>query len=164
MKDEKKQIALALIGQPGVGKSTIVRLIDETVESRGTTYVIETDAVRYTFWELQTSSYEPERLSIFSTSFLNESIPYNRYLLIVTNSTQEDVNQLKYSKRYLRSLFPKTKFGIIANMQDLKDRLNRTRIEKMTSLPTLEISAINESHRSRLINFISYLINSESGL
>lgn len=164
MKEEKKDISIALIGQSDVGKTTIVHLIDETIESRGTTYTIETDNIVYTIWELQTSSYEPERLGVFSSSFLNGSTPYDRYLLIVTDSTNEDVNQINYSIQYLRDLFPKTRFAIIANKQDLTERLHRTKIERMTNLPTLELSATEKDQRSRLVNFISYLLESESGL
>lgn len=164
LNDKKKDIAIALIGQSDVGKTSIVHLIDDTIESRGTTYTIETNEIAYTIWELQTSSYEPERLGVFSSSFLDESTPYNRYLLIVTDSTSEDVQRITYSVQYLRDLFPKTRFAIIANKQDLTGRLSRTRIEKMTNLPTLELSAIEKPQRDRLVNFISYLLDFESGL
>ena len=75
MTNQRKHISIALIGQPEVGKTSVVHLIDETLESRGTTFVIETHDIIYTIWELQTSSYEPERLAVFSASFLDESKP-----------------------------------------------------------------------------------------
>jgi GTPase SAR1 family protein len=161
--NQRKHIAIALIGQPGVGKTSIVHLIDETLESRGTTFVIETHDIIYTIWELQTSSSEPERLAVFSASFLDESKAYSRYVLIVSDSSVEDINQISYSMRFLRKQFPKTRFAIIANKQDLQERLNRTRIEKMTNLPTLELSATEKAQRDRLVNFISYLIAKRTG-
>ena len=164
MKDEKQHIAIALIGEAEVGKTSIIHLIDDKIEDRGTTFLKDTDDVVYTFWELQTSSYEPEGLVVFSKSFLNESTPYYRYLLIVSDSTDENVTQISYSLRYLMELFPKTRFAIIANKQDLPSRESRLRIEKMTHLPTLELIAIEENQRNKLVNFISYLLESESGL
>jgi GTPase involved in cell partitioning and DNA repair len=161
---KKKQVDIALIGEPKVGNTTIVELIDKDAKSQGTTYKIETETISYTIWELQTSSSEPQRLEIFSTSFLNQSSPFNRYVLLVSDSSEEDVNTITYSVPFLRNMFPNTRLAIIANKQDLKDRLSRRRIEKMTNLPTLELSAIHQTQRERLLNFISYLLNSESGL
>jgi signal recognition particle receptor subunit beta len=164
MTGEIRNIAIAIIGKVGVGKTSIVRLLDESVKSPGTTYVVSTKDTIYTFWELQTSSYEPTKLEVFSSSFLRGSAPFDRFLLITTDSTREDVDEIKYSLRFLRESFPDTRFAIIANKQDFADRLSASRIEKMTNLPTLETSAIDISQRNRLVNFISYLIGSDSGL
>ena len=84
--------------------------------------------------------------------------------MIVSDSSAEDVNQISYSMRFLRKQFPKTRFAIIANKQDLQERLNRTRIEKLTNLPTLELSATKREQRGRLVNFISYLTAKRTGL
>ncbi|MHA2601679.1 MAG: Rab family GTPase [Candidatus Thorarchaeota archaeon SMTZ1-83] len=164
MTSDIRKIAIALIGQVGVGKTSIVRLLDRGARSRGTTYLVDAKDTVYTFWELQTSSYEPTKLEVFSSSFLRDSEPYNRYLFVITDSTRADVNGVKYSLRFLRESFQNTRFAIIANKQDLPDRLPASRIETMTNLPTLEISAIDASQRSRLVNFISYLIESDPGL
>lgn len=161
---EEKQIALALIGEPRVGKTTIVKLLDDEAKSRGTTYQIKTEDISYTVWELQTSSSEPQRLEVFATSFLKNSPPFNRFVVIVSDSSKEDVNKIKYSVNFLRQVFPNTRLVVIANKQDLEDRFSSRRIEKMTKLPTLELSAIDQSHRDRLLNFISYLIESDTGL
>ncbi len=160
----KKQISLALIGEPRVGKTTIVKLLDEDARSRGTTYQIETEDISYTIWELQTSSIEPQRLEVFATSFLKSSPTFNRFVIIVTDSAIEDVNKIKYSVKFLRRTFPYTRLAIIANKQDLEERISKRRIEKMTKLPTLELSAIKQFHRGRLVDFISYLIDDDSGL
>jgi len=159
----KRKIALALIGEPKVGKTSIVKLLDESIESRGTSYRIETDDVIYTIWELQTSSFEPQRLAVFATSFLKNSPKYDRFVVIVSDSSKEDVNKIKYSISYLRQTFPDTRLVIIANKQDVEDRFSGRRIEKMTKLPTLELSATNQLHRDRLLNFVSYLIKSDTG-
>ncbi len=164
MTGEIRTIAIATIGKVGVGKTSIVRLLDESARSRGTTHVVDAKDTVYTFWELQTSSYEPTKLEVFSSSFLRGTKPFERFLFIITDSTRENLNEVKYSLRFLRESFPDTRFAIIANKQDLPRRLPASRIEKMTNLPTLEISAIDTSHRSRLVNFISYLIGSDSGL
>jgi GTPase SAR1 family protein len=161
---KKRQISVALIGEPGVGKTTIVKLIRRNIESHGTTYDINTDAISYTFWELQTSSSEPERLAVFSTSFLKQSVPYQQYLFIVSDSSKEDVDKITFSIDYLGQMFTKTRLVIVANKQDLENRLTTQQIEKIARLPTLEVSAINEAHRERLLNFISYLIDSDTGL
>jgi GTPase SAR1 family protein len=160
----KKQISLALIGESSVGKTSIVSLLDDDAENRGTTYQIETEDILYTIWELRTSSSEPQRLAIFATSFLNKSAEFYRYVIIVTDSSNEDVYRIKYSLKFLRKTFPDTRLAIIANKQDLDDRFSSRRIEKMTRLPTLELSASDPNHRDRLLNFISYLIDSDSGL
>ena len=161
---EKKQISMALIGDLEVGKTEIVKLIDTEAESQGTTYRLDAKHIMYTIWELQTDSLEPERLGIFSVSFLEKSSPYNRFVIIVTDSSGEDVNKIKYSIKFLRQTFPKTRLAIIANKQDLESRVSGKQIEKMTRLPTLPLSAIDQTQRERLLNFISYLIESDTGL
>jgi signal recognition particle receptor subunit beta len=161
---EKKHISIALIGDSKVGKTEIVRLIDKKVESKGTTYQLDTENILYTIWELRTKSLEPERLEVFSTSFLENSAPYNRYVIIITDSSREDVNKITYSIKFLRQTFPRTRFAIVANKQDLDDRIPGKQIEKMTKLPTLNLSAIDQTQRKRLLNFISYLIETDTGL
>jgi signal recognition particle receptor subunit beta len=161
---EKKCISIALIGDSEVGKTEIVRLIDKNVKSTGTTYRFDTENILYTIWELRTKSSEPEKLEIFSTSFLENSEPYNRFVLIITDSSQEDVNKIKYSIKFLRQTFPKTRLAIIANKQDLKNRISGKQIEKMTKLPTLNLSTMDPTQRERLLNFISYLIETDTGL
>jgi GTPase SAR1 family protein len=161
---EKRRISLALIGDSEVGKTEIVKLIDAKAESRGTTYQLDTQQILYTVWELQTDSSEPERLEIFSVSFLKKSSPYNRFVIIVTDSSREDSNKIRYSMKFLRETFPKTRLAIIANKQDLENRISAKQIEKMAKLPTLPLTAIDQTQRKRLLNFISYLIESDTGL
>jgi signal recognition particle receptor subunit beta len=152
---------MAVIGEPQVGKTGIIQLLNDKAESNGITTRLKSKNCVFVFWELQTSSFSPEKLEIFSRSFLQNSKPFHRYLLIVTDSTVEDVNRIKYSLRFLRESFPDTRLAVVANKQDLNGSLSRLRIEKMTSVPTLEISAIDYSNRSRLVNFLSYLTDSE---
>jgi signal recognition particle receptor subunit beta len=159
-----KKIAIAIIGEPQVGKTNLIRLLDKDAESRGTSTILKSSNTVFEFWELQTSSSKPENLEIFSRSFLQRSEPFNRYLLIVTDSTREDVNQIKYSLGFLRKSFPNTRLAIIANKQDMHESLSKTHIEKMTKLPTLEISTKDPQHRSRFVNFLSYLIGFDVGL
>ncbi|MGD9395625.1 MAG: ADP-ribosylation factor-like protein [Candidatus Thorarchaeota archaeon] len=160
----KKQIAIALIGDSKVGKTTIVKLLDKDAKSQGTTYQLKAENISFNIWELQTSSFEPQRLGVFSTSFLNKSPKFNRYVIVVSNSTEEDVYKIKYTVKFLRRTFPNTRLAIIANKQDLEERFSSRRIEKMTKLPTLGLSAIDQTQRGRLLNFISYLIDSDVGL
>ena len=161
---KKKRYSLALIGDAKVGKTEIIKLLDKNAESRGTTYQIDTGRISYTIWELQTMSSEPERLGVFATSFLDQTSSYNRFVIIVTDSTREDVNKIVYSIKFLRRTFPNTRLAVIANKQDLENRLPGKQIEKMTKLPTLHLSAIDRTHRQRLLNFISYLIETDTGL
>ncbi|MFX0055360.1 MAG: hypothetical protein ACFFAX_10695 [Promethearchaeota archaeon] len=159
-----REIAVAIIGEPQVGKTQLIQLLNDDAESSGITTKLKSKDFVFTFWELQTSSSAPEKLEIFARSFIQNSRPFHRYLLIVTDSTSEDVNRIKYSLRFLRESFPDTRFSIVANKQDLDGSLNKSRIETMTNLPTLEISAMNPENRIRLVNFLSYLIESDTGL
>ncbi len=160
----RKQIAIALIGDSKVGKTTIVKLLDKDAKSQGTTYQLKTENTSFTIWELRTSSFEPQKLGVFSTSFLDKSPKFNRYVIVVSNSTEEDVYKIKYTVKFLRRTFPNTRLAIIANKQDLEERFSSRRIERMTKLPTLSLSAIDQTQRGRLLNFISYLIDSTVGL
>ena len=162
--ENKKHISIAFIGDPRVGKTTIIKLLDEKIEGRGTTYQLSTEDIMYTIWELQTVSSEPEKLSIFSTSFLEQSLPYNRFVIIVSDSTQEDVSKITYSLKFLRQTFPNTRLAIIANKQDLENRMPAKQIERMNNVPTLELSAMDQTNRNRLLSFISYLIEADTGL
>jgi signal recognition particle receptor subunit beta len=85
-------------------------------------------------------------------------------VIIVSDSSRNDVNKIIYSVKFLREKFPDSRLAIIANKQDMNNRLSKKRIEELTKLPTLELSAINQAHRERLINFLSYLIESDIGL
>lgn len=152
---------MAIIGEPQVGKTELIGLLNDKTESNGLATKLRSKDADFVFWEFQTSSSTPEKLEIFSRSFLQNSKPFHRYLLIVTDSTVDDVNRIKYSLRFLRALFPDTRFAIIANKQDLGGSLSKPHIEKMMNLPTLEISAIDFQNRSRLVNFLSYLTDSE---
>ncbi|MFX1369901.1 MAG: Rab family GTPase [Promethearchaeota archaeon] len=164
MTEGKKDIALAVIGEPGVGKTSLIRLLNKEIEGADKPITINSKDAVYVFWELQTSSFEPQRLEIFARSFIMNSKPFHRYLLIVTDSTMEDVTRVKYSLGFLRESFPDTRFAIVANKQDKSDSLGKTQIEKMTRLPTLEISAADTQNRSRLVNFLSYLLGSDASL
>jgi len=161
---KKKHISLALIGDSKVGKTSIVKLIDRRAESQGTTYTLETEDIIYTIWELQIVSLEPQKLEIFSVSFLKQSQPFSRFVIIVSDSSNEDVDKITYSIKFLRQAFPNTRLAIIANKQDLENRISHKHIEKRTKLPTLALSAIDQTHRERILNFISYLIKSDTGL
>lgn len=161
---KKKHMSLALIGDCKVGKTSVVRLIDGSVESQGTTYTLDTEDITYTIWELQTVSSEPQKLEVFSVSFLKQSQPFNRFVIIVSDSSKEDVDKIIYSIKFLRQTFPNTRLAIIANKQDLENRISHRHIEKRTKLPTLALSAIDQTHRERILNFISYLIESDTGL
>jgi signal recognition particle receptor subunit beta len=162
--DSAKDIAVAIIGEPQVGKTELIQLLNDKAEINGLTTKLKSKESAFVFWEFQTSSSAPEKLEIFSRSFLQNSKPFHRYLLIVTDSTVDDVNRIKYSLRFLRESFSDTRFAIIANKQDLDGSISKSRIEKMTNLPTLEISAIDPQNRSRLVNFLSYLTDSEIAL
>ncbi len=160
----KRQISLAFIGDAKVGKTTVIKMLDQNIESQGTTYHLDTKELAYTIWELQTSSHEPERLGVFSESFLKQSMPFNRFVIIVSDSSKNDVDKITYSVKFLRQKFPDSRLAIIANKQDMENRLSKIKIERLTKLPTLELSAINQAHRERFLNFLSYLIESDLGL
>ncbi|MFW9886803.1 MAG: GTPase domain-containing protein [Candidatus Thorarchaeota archaeon] len=164
MTEPIREIAIAIIGEPQVGKTELIHLLNDKAESSGIATRLKSKDFDFAIWELQTSSSTPEKLEIFSRSFLRDSRPFYRYLLIVTDSTKEDVSHIKYSLRFLRESFPETRFAIVANKQDLDESLSKSHIEKMTNLPTLEISAIDPENRTRLVNFLSYLIGSYTGL
>ncbi|MFW9848265.1 MAG: hypothetical protein ACFFF4_03950 [Candidatus Thorarchaeota archaeon] len=164
MTEKTKQIAVALIGEPQVGKTELMRLLDVKAKRKGIRTSLKTKKADIVFWEFQTSSIKPEKLEIFARSFLQESKPFHRYLLMVSDSTLEDINQIKYGLQYLRNLFTDTRLAIIANKQDLESSLPKSRIEKMTNLPTLEISTLDPQNRSKLVNFLSYLTGFDIGL
>ncbi|TFG32456.1 hypothetical protein EU528_03430 [Candidatus Thorarchaeota archaeon] len=159
-----KHISLALIGDQKVGKTTIVNLLHKEFENQGTTYQLSTGDILYTIWELQTSSFEPARIEIFSKSFLEASQPYYRFVIIVSDSSRDDVDKIKISMKFLRQIFPNTRFAIIANKQDFENSFSSKQIEQMIKLPTLGLSAVDTTHRERLLNFIAYLIESDTGL
>ena len=161
---KKRQISLAFIGDAEVGKTAVIKMLDQNIDSKGTTFQLNTKEIAYTIWELQTSSHEPQRLGVFAESFLKESIPFDRFVIIVSDSSKNDVNKIKYSVKFLRQKFPDSRLAIIANKQDMNDRLSKRKIERLIKLPTLELSAINQAHRERLLNFLSYLIESDTGL
>ncbi len=164
MTEETKQIAVALIGEPLVGKTELIRLLDMKAENTGIRIPLKTKKADIIFWEFQTSSINPEKLEIFARSFIQESKPFQRYVLIVSDSTMEDVNKIKYALQHLKRLFPDTRLAVVANKQDLESSLPKSRIETMTNLPTLEISTKDPQNRSRMVNFLSYLTGFDTGL
>ena len=156
----KRQIALALIGESRVGKTTIIKLLDENAESRGTSYQIETEDIVYTAWELQTSSSEPQRLAVFATSFLKNSPEFDRFVIIVSDSSKEDVNKIKYSLKFLRQTFPDTRFAIIANKQDVPGALSPSQVKSILGIETHGLTAINPTCKQTLFKILQQKFSS----
>jgi len=152
---QKNLIAkISLVGFPGVGKTTITKLIKEeaipsvhipTITGNRTTIKIG----KLVFSLLDFAGQE--QFSYLWKSFIKGSDA----VLIITDSTLENVEKSKFFLDLIRDEAPNTFAAVIGNKQDLPGALSVESIESHLNLKTYSMVAIEPNNRTRMIQIIS---------
>lgn len=148
-------VKVAILGYAGVGKTTTLHLLrgetlplvhDPTIGVSIKKLPEEISNASIVLWDLAGQS----RFSILWAKMVANA----QVVIIVTDSTLENVLRSKKLVQLVRDEVPDAKIIGIANKQDLPTALTPERVGQILSVPTYELVAIDISYRDRLIQII----------
>lgn len=154
-------VKCTLTGYGGVGKTTIVKLVarGEAVRKHIPTILADVE-------ELAIEGIEPFKVTLFTVAGQPEywrtwmlTTEGSDFVVLVTDSSREDVERLqKEILPYLMKITPYSRFTLIANKQDLPDRLPASVIEELTGFPSYPMVAISQDAKERFVEILSSMI------
>jgi len=154
-------VKCTLTGYGGVGKTTIVKLVakGETVTKHIPTILADVE-------ELAIEGIEPFKVTLFTVAGQPEywrtwmlTTEGSDFVVLVTDSSREDVERLqKEILPYLMKITPYSRFTLIANKQDLGNRLPASVIEELTGFPSYPMVAVSPDAKERFIEILSSMI------
>lgn len=148
-------VKVAILGFAGVGKTTTLHLLrgetlplihDPTIGVSIKKLPEEVENANIVLWDLAGQS----RFSILWAKMIANA----QVVIIVTDSTLENVLRSKKLVSLVKEEVPDAKVIGIANKQDLPTALTPERVGQILNIPTYELVAIDISYRDRLIQII----------
>ncbi|MHA1653414.1 MAG: ADP-ribosylation factor-like protein [Candidatus Thorarchaeota archaeon] len=148
-------VKVAILGYAGVGKTTTLHLLrgetlplihDPTIGVSIKKLPEEVENANIVLWDLAGQS----RFSILWAKMIANA----QVVIIVTDSTLENVLRSKKLVSLVKEEVPDAKIIGIANKQDLPTALTPERVGQILGIPTYELVAIDISYRDRLIQII----------
>ncbi len=148
-------VKVAILGFAGVGKTTTLHLLrgetlplvhDPTIGVSIKKLPEEVENANIVLWDLAGQS----RFSILWAKMIANA----QVVIIVTDSTLENVLRSKKLVTLVKDEVPDAKVLGIANKQDLPTALTPERVGQILGIPTYELVAIDISYRDRLIQLI----------
>ncbi len=148
-------VKVAILGYAGVGKTTTLHLLrgetlplihDPTIGVSIKKLPEEVENANIVLWDLAGQS----RFSILWAKMIANA----QVVIIVTDSTLENVLRSKKLVSLVKEEVPDAKIIGIANKQDLPTALTAERVGQILGIPTYELVAIDISYRDRLIQII----------
>jgi len=146
-------IKVALVGFGGVGKTTVLKLIKQeelptrhlpTILADITQYNL--NGIYFSFWDFAGQvAYKKVWPKLINKSDL---------VIVVTDSTQQNVSLSKFFLDLIRNVVPYSKKLILANKQDLPSAIDVYRINQILGVETIPFIAIDPNYRDILINHI----------
>jgi len=148
---------ISLVGFSGVGKTTTTKLICATeIPSlhiptiTGKISTIKIGKLYFHLWDFAGQE---------QFSYLwNEFILGSDAVLIITDSTLENVEKSKFFIELVKEHAPHAHTAIIGNKQDLTDALNVQKIEEILGLKTYSMVAIESDNREKMIQIIADIL------
>ena len=154
---------ISLVGYSGVGKTTITRLIkaDEIPMQHIATINGEVSTIRianlnFLLWDFAGQ----EQFSLLWNKFIRGSDA----ILIITNSSIENVDKSKFFLELIKKEAPYAHIAVIANKQDTKNAISTQDIEKIIGLKTYSMIAINPENRMKMMQVIADLLEMNANL
>jgi len=145
---------ISLVGFSGVGKTTITKLIkaDEIPMQHiptitGDIATIRIGKLHFHLWDFAGQ----EQFSYLWNNFIKGSDA----VLIITDSTLENVEKSKYFLELIKDQAPNAQSAVIGNKQDLKSAMNPVQIEKVLGLKAYSMIALEPQNRDKMIQIIA---------
>lgn len=152
---------ISLVGFSGVGKTTITKLIcaDEipSVHIPTITGKISTVKIGKLYFHLWDFAGQ-EQFSYLWNDFILGSDA----ILIITNSTLENVEKSKFFIELVKEHAPYSHTAIIGNKQDLPEALDIGKIQDILGLKVYSMVAIEPENRDKMIQIISDILEISS--
>jgi len=149
---------ISLIGFSGVGKTTITKLFKAkeihlehipTINVEVTT--IKLGKLSFYLWDF----VGQEQFSFLWNKFIKGS----DVVLLITDSTLENVIKSKYFLELIKEEAPHSYSAVIGNKQDLPNALKTEEIEKIMGIVTYSFIAIDTNNRDKLIRIIADVLD-----
>jgi small GTP-binding protein len=148
---------ISLVGFSGVGKTTTTNLIcaDEipSIHIPTITGKISTVKIGKLYFHLWDFAGQ-EQFSYLWNDFILGSDA----VLIITNSTLENVEKSKFFIELVKEHAPYAHTAIIGNKQDLPDAMSVQRIQELLGLKTYSMVAIDPANREKMIQIIADIL------
>jgi ADP-ribosylation factor-like protein 8 len=148
---------ISLVGFSGVGKTTTTKLICATeipsVHIPTITGKISTVKIGKLYFHLWDFAGQ-EQFSYLWNDFILGSDA----VLIITDSTLENVEKSKFFIELIKEHAPYAHTAIIGNKQDLPGALSVEKIEEILGLKTYSMVAIDPDNRDKMIQIIAYIL------
>ena len=149
---------ISLIGFSGVGKTTITKLIraeeiplEHIPTITGDVATIKIGKLSFYLWDFAGQD---------QFSFLwNKFIKGSDAVLLITNSTLENIEKSKYFLELIKEEAPYAHSAVIGNKQDLPEAVSVERIEKMLGVKTYSMIAIEKGNRKKMIQIIADILD-----
>ncbi len=148
---------ISLVGFSGVGKTTTTQLIkDQEIPMQhiptitGKIATIKIGKLIFQLWDFAGQ----EQFSYLWNNFIQGSDA----VLIITDSTLENVEKSRYFLEIIKSEAPYANSAVIGNKQDLDGALGIQKIEEIIGLKTYSMVAIDPNNREKMILIISDIL------
>ncbi|MEE9378551.1 MAG: ADP-ribosylation factor-like protein [Candidatus Lokiarchaeia archaeon] len=145
---------ISLIGFSGVGKTTITKLIkaDEIPMQHiptitGDITTIRIGKLHFHLWDFAGQ----EQFSYLWNNFIKGSDA----VLLITDSTLENVEKSKYFLELIKEQAPNAQSAVIGNKQDLEKAMNPVQIENVLGLKAYSMIARETQNRDKMIQIIA---------
>ncbi len=149
---------ISLVGFSGVGKTTITRLIKaEEIPMQhiptitGDIATIKIGKLHFHLWDFAGQ----EQFSYLWNNFIKGSDA----VLLVTDSTLENVEKSKFFLELIKEQAPHAHTAVIGNKQDLGDAINPSQIEKILDLKSYSMIAKDSGNRDKMIQIIADILD-----
>jgi len=147
---------VSLIGFAGVGKTTIRKLIkaEEIPNEHSATINVDSSTIKvgklyYSLWDF---AGQKQYHHLWNTLIKGSDV-----VLIITDSTRENVEKSKVFTNFIEKEAPFAEYAIIANKQDLEGALNPLEIKNMfgNGANVYPMIAIDQSNREKMIEIMA---------
>lgn len=139
---------VAILGNKGVGKNTILGLLEE----------IEDDRLIRMLTTVEMKSEDKEIIVVFfkaaTLAFTGDTLQRCKLIIVVTDSTAADIDKIASRVPSLMKSYPDAKVLVIANKQDKYNVLSPEKIKDRLGVPVHGMSATVLSSRDDLVRFI----------
>jgi len=149
---------ISIVGYPKVGKTTITNLIrsEEIAIKHDSTINADIGTLKIGKFYFYIQDYTgKEQFSFLWEEFIKDS----DVVLLITDSTSENVEKSKFFLEIIKNQAPKARTAVIANKQDLENAIDSNQIENILNLRTYSMIATDPSNGKKMTQIIADLLN-----